>query len=158
MQNNGTSNGTQLLTPCDGSATSEYWCCGSSRSCCGTSDQVQINSTFASNATATASTSTTATPTATGTSSSSPTTTASASSGLSSGAKAGIGIGAAVGAIAVIAALVFFFRRRRNPRLSVGYRAPPQPQQIHEIASSAGDGSGDNRALMGSGPRYEMVG
>ncbi|KAF2645411.1 hypothetical protein P280DRAFT_545387 [Massarina eburnea CBS 473.64] len=43
----GAATGSALLTPCDGTPTSEFWCCAkNSASCCGTNDQIKLAATL----------------------------------------------------------------------------------------------------------------
>ncbi|KAL2845277.1 hypothetical protein BJY01DRAFT_263677 [Aspergillus pseudoustus] len=120
------------ITPCDGTDTSEKWCCGTTTDCCGTDEEVHVPQNIYTKSTTSISTSTTSgstsSSTTTTTSSSTPTPTADdsdsepgGSSGLSGGAKAGVGVGVAVGAIAIIAgALYFMLSRRRSTAAAAG--------------------------------------
>ncbi|OAL42961.1 hypothetical protein IQ07DRAFT_593480 [Pyrenochaeta sp. DS3sAY3a] len=126
--------GNTPLTPCNGRADSERWCCGDSNACCTSNVGVVrlaqvfggvLSSSIAGSATPTtslalstgASTSATASTSGTGSSSSSPSSSSSTTpnqgggdSGLSSGAIAGIVIGVVAG-LALLAAAIFFWRR-----------------------------------------------
>ncbi|KAL2828182.1 hypothetical protein BDW59DRAFT_159775 [Aspergillus cavernicola] len=136
------------ITPCDGTDTSETWCCGTDTSCCGTDDEIHVPSDIY--------TSSTSTPTSTSTSTSTSTTQTSADSStstptsapeseseqsdtLSDSAKAGVGVGVAVGAVAIVASVVFFLLRRRKTKAAAGaamssaYSPTTQP-----LASSSG--------------------
>ncbi|KAJ5248778.1 hypothetical protein N7468_000229 [Penicillium chermesinum] len=133
----GISNGTIRMTPCDGTKTSTYWCCGDSDDCCGTADQVKIDPTFASSTAATTSLSATSTSTST---SDQP---IFISSGLSVGAKAGIGVGVGVGVI-VVAILVIALVMRRRKR-----NAPlPAPEYSNLGLSLAPKSPGKNGPSM----------
>ncbi|KAI0141818.1 aspartic peptidase domain-containing protein [Xylariaceae sp. FL1272] len=59
------------------------------------------------------------------------------SSGLSTGAKAGIGVAAAIGALAVIGALVFFFLRRRRQSSEKSAETSPDAAPYNPQASPA---------------------
>lgn len=126
--------GNTPLTPCNGRADSERWCCGDSNACCTSNVGVVrlaqvfggvLSSSIVSSATRTTSlasstgalTSATASTSGTGSPSSSPSSSSSTTpnqgggdSGLSSGAIAGIVIGAVAG-LALLAAAIFFWRR-----------------------------------------------
>lgn len=131
------------MTPCDGTANSSTWCCGSSSSCCGTNDAISIAQTLGSGLATTTTTtpsirtiipttiatgaSTSQTPASTSSSFSSP------SSGLSSGAKAGISVGVALGSIGIITTtLGLFLIRRRKTRKGIEERIP-QPSNIDAV-------------------------
>jgi hypothetical protein len=123
------SEGTSMITPCDGTNSSAQWCCGDTTACCANAnaDLVSfpkefvgmINGTIASLATIAtptptpsstrASSSTSAPATSSARPTSSPSSTPQ-STGLSTGAKAGIGIGAACGVLALIG-IIFFARK-----------------------------------------------
>ncbi|OJJ89527.1 EGFR-like transmembrane domain-containing protein [Aspergillus glaucus CBS 516.65] len=93
------------MTSCDGTPTSETWCCGiNNTECCNSDKAITIAASFGSS-TSTPSTSPSGSPSADN-----------SSAGLSDGAKAGIGVGAAVGSIAIIAAVSFWFMRRRRQK------------------------------------------
>ncbi|KAF2247734.1 hypothetical protein BU26DRAFT_506919 [Trematosphaeria pertusa] len=135
--------GNSYMTPCDGTPTSEKWCCGMTDSCCDT-DAVLLPRTFgaalsststsASVATSSSSSATTlassassptSEPTASPTLSPSPspstsaeanadaTTQPSSSTGLSAGAKAGAAIGAIAG-VAAFFSIGYLIARRRH--------------------------------------------
>lgn len=108
------------MTPCDGSLTSETWCCGAGNNCCGSDSAITIAALFGASSTSTAQT---ASATSNEATSSAATATAtrisSSSTGLSDGAKAGIGVGVGVGAVAVIAAVAFWAVRRRKQKGTV---------------------------------------
>lgn len=107
------------MTPCDGTPNSETWCCGlDNTACCGTPDAITLAAFGATSTTTTttttASTSISALATGSPVISNEPEIKYSAGTGLSDGAKASISVDAAVGGIAVIAALAFLFVRRRR--------------------------------------------
>lgn len=78
------------MTPCDGTPTSETWCCGvGNTTCCNSDSAINIPAQFGKQAAS----ATTDVPTATNTNPPS----SSSSNGLSDGAKAGIGVGVARG-------------------------------------------------------------
>ena len=113
------------VTPCDGTDSSEYWCCGNSTACCGDDasfgkekvDRVFLGIISSSSMSSIASSTSTSMPLSSSspssTSTPSPTTTPpnDDSGGLSTGAKAGIGVGAAFGVIALLALGAFIGRR-----------------------------------------------
>lgn len=95
------------MTPCDGTPTSETWCCRlDNTTCCNSDSAINIPAQFGKQAAS----ATTGVPTATNTNSPS----SSSSNGLSDGAKAGIGVGVAVGAIGIFAILAFWILRQRR--------------------------------------------
>lgn len=136
------------MTPCDGTATSETWCCGGNTKCCGKAGEIKIAATLGaspssssssssssstSSSSAASSTSSsapsvesTATSTPTSTSSSSPSSSAepSPATGLSGGAKAGVAIGAIAGVGAILAAGFLLVRRRKQQKANDPYTAP----------------------------------
>ncbi|KAG9195720.1 hypothetical protein G6011_00841 [Alternaria panax] len=116
--------GDANVTPCDGTDTSEQWCCGNSTACCEDASfgshsvaPVFLGVITSSSSSSIPSATSTSVPLSSSSSSSTPTplptTTPSNGDnrGLSTGAKAGIGVGAAVGVIALIALGVFIGRR-----------------------------------------------
>jgi hypothetical protein len=135
------------MTPCDGTAKSEKWCCGNSRTCC-SSSPVSIAALFkaqsrlsSSSASSTSSTSTARTSSTTPSPSAQPSSSPSASSSLSDVTIVGIVIGA-------IAALVLFFtagfvvaRKRKlaaDPRASLPMAAAPiYPTSSQETRSAS---------------------
>jgi len=141
--------GSAQITPCNGSSTSERWCCGSKTTCCTNNiDVIELPATFNGKAVtvsnklaSTRTTSTgTSTPTAVTTSTNtSPTgssmsqSTQSEKIGLSSGAKAGIGVGVTLGVLALVGAAFFVFKalswrkngRGTKPNASDGNNYPP---------------------------------
>lgn len=154
---------TAKITPCDGTKNSTNWCCGDSTDCCsGDSNTKPINlaqvlgavssSVVSPSASATSSTptasqsSTSATPTAATNSSLS-------SSGLGGGAIAGIVIGALAG-LALIAAVLFFWRRAS--RKKAGYAAPAIADHSHPVEAPAGS-PGAGRQEMSSTVKYAHV-
>ncbi|KAF2106739.1 hypothetical protein BDV96DRAFT_590757 [Lophiotrema nucula] len=106
---NDESSGSARMTPCDGTPTSDKWCCGDSTACCGGSDARTVAQKFGQ-AIATTSTASTVSLTPIPSSSSTipnPATTSSATApsaaqGLSTGAKAGVGVGISLGVLALI--------------------------------------------------------
>ncbi|KAL1795495.1 hypothetical protein ACET3X_005719 [Alternaria dauci] len=128
------------VTPCDGTPTSEFWCCGDSTNCCTDPnlEKFKVEPTFSGIITssllptsASASVSPSASSTSSTPSSSNSNANANAntstpapsaipqnnhSAGLSTGAKAGIGVGAAAGVIALIAVGIFIGRRSHNKK------------------------------------------
>jgi hypothetical protein len=118
--------GSAQITPCDGSNTSERWCCGSKTTCCTNNiDVIELPAVFNGRAVtlsnkpaSTRTTSTgTSTPAAVTTSSNTSPSSSSASQsaqsekkGLSSGAKAGIGVGVTLGVFALFGAAFFVFK------------------------------------------------
>jgi hypothetical protein len=116
------------LTPCDGTSTSERWCCGNSTGCCDGSGKAvvllaQTLAAFQATPTSTrvrsgttnfaSSTEIQGVATSTEASSQSKNGTNRKSGGLSVGAKAGIGVGAGVGAL-VLLGLGFFLSTVRQ--------------------------------------------
>ncbi|OAL48511.1 hypothetical protein IQ07DRAFT_571266 [Pyrenochaeta sp. DS3sAY3a] len=123
--------GTSELTPCDGRADSERWCCGNSTACCGNStaccgtnigvvrlapifggllsSRIAGSSTTETASPTKSSTSATVSTSGTGTTSSFPSP-STVNSGLSDGAIAGIVIGAVAG-VTLLAAVIFFWKR-----------------------------------------------
>ncbi|KAF2737742.1 hypothetical protein EJ04DRAFT_95922 [Polyplosphaeria fusca] len=110
--------GNVRMTPCDGTSTSERWCCGDSISCCGVDNNVNLQIVAATlGAPTTTAISSLPLPSASSTSiiptsSTTNVPSAASSSELSTGAKAGIGVCAAVGAIGLFIAGYFFARRK----------------------------------------------
>ncbi|KAF2828324.1 hypothetical protein CC86DRAFT_454161 [Ophiobolus disseminans] len=132
--------GNVRLTPCNGQADSDKWCCGEKTDCCSTSSVVMLaqvlggtlSSSTANSATtmiSSISTSSTSTPTS---STSRPTglTKPTTSSSLSNGAISGIVVGVVAG-IAVFATTIFFARRarahKRQSNISGLAEAPGHP-------------------------------
>lgn len=75
------------MTSCDATPDSEEWCCGArNTTCCGTPDAIHLQNFQR------------------------------ISTPLSDGAKAGIGVGAGVGGLGIIAAVSFWFMRRRRQK------------------------------------------
>lgn len=109
-------NHTSAVTPCDGTANSTEWCCGSNvTSCCGTSSAIKIAQLLgASTSTSSTATVPSSTFTATATSNVAPSnhTSVPTTSVLSTGDKTGIGVGVAVGALALLAIATFYVKRR----------------------------------------------
>lgn len=128
----GVSNSTIVMTPCDGTANSSTWCCGSSSSCCGTSKAIsiaQLLGTGLPKTVATSSTSSTMQTTmSTITVATAPTIPqplvstssfpSSPSTNLSSGVKVGIGLGVSVGFIGLVTLIsgAFILGKRRASR------------------------------------------
>jgi hypothetical protein len=112
------------MTPCDGTPTSETWCCGTSTLCCETFPST-IPALF-NNKASTLSSSTSSTAQA----SHSPTSTAqvlssSTSSSLSGGAIAGTVVGAAIAVmLVIIAGLIVVRMKRTSQHLSVESTTP----------------------------------
>ncbi|KAF2633885.1 hypothetical protein BU25DRAFT_486881 [Macroventuria anomochaeta] len=149
-----------LMTPCDDTANSTRWCCGTNKDCCAGDIGVEIlaqtflgmvatsTSALSSSATATASGSTSApTPTS---SSSTVARNSGASSSLSGGATAGIIIGALAG-IMLVGAAWFFIARRRRPA------GPPPP-----VYAEKGQRADDPKTYYaheadGSGPQVSEI-
>lgn len=108
------------MVPCDDTSSSDYWCCGSSKDCCGTPAAIKIAQVLGEPTTtssaSTAGSTTTSSPTGSQPSSQQ----SSGPSTMSTGAKAGIGVGVSVGVIAVGGFLVFLFRRRTNKAAGKG--------------------------------------
>jgi len=150
--------GNVRVTPCDGNADSELWCCGDKTDCCSTNSVVMLaqvlGGTLSSNGAsssvvATSSSLSTGTPTSASASSSaaatsSPSSTTStssssanessapttSSSGLSKGAIAGIAIGAIAG-VAILAAAAIFLMRRAKKSSKTLVEAPDNPPRYH---------------------------
>ncbi|RYN37837.1 hypothetical protein AA0113_g10999 [Alternaria arborescens] len=146
------------VTPCDGTPTSEFWCCGNTTDCCSDPnlEKFKVEPTFsgvitssllptstsASISPSPSSPSTSSNANATDTPTPSPTSTSqnNESAGLSTGAKAGIGVGAAAGVIALIAIGVLIGRRSHKKKKEVteatSYYEPAKgelpPQYRHE--------------------------
>jgi hypothetical protein len=130
------------MTPCDDTANSTRWCCGTNKDCCAGDIGVEILSqTFlGSIATSTSALSLSTSSAASGSTSSadpSPSSTGSAnqfqpSSSLSGGAIAGIAIGA-VAALALIGAAWFFIARRHR---SVGSSPPAYAEEGHHTVAA----------------------
>jgi hypothetical protein len=130
------------MTPCDGTATSEKWCCGTTRNCCNSSPII-VPAKFgvdaeskSSSSTSIASSSIAASTTADSASSTSAAATPpSSSSGISGGAIAGIVIGALAGLVLVFAAGFLVAKKRRA--------APQNPYESREMmGESVGYGHG----------------
>jgi hypothetical protein len=117
-------NGNAEMTPCDGTATSAKWCCGThNTACCGTAQEIVLAAVLGA-ATTSSSTSKTSSATSISTTASqssktssptpNPTSAAAPPSALSTGAKAGIGIGCAALAVLVAGAIFYFFKRKKS--------------------------------------------
>ena len=125
------------MTPCDGTVTSETWCCGDQNTtCCGDSNKAitlaptfGISSTSATGA-ATVITVTASQPSGTNAQDATQPNTQQVSSGVSGGAAAGIAIGTLVAGI-LIGALVSWFVAKRQARRNQGLHATSStfPQQ-----------------------------
>ncbi|CRG89648.1 hypothetical protein PISL3812_06687 [Talaromyces islandicus] len=178
---NGSSSLDVVVTPCDGTSSSETWCCGATTDCCDTSpitiaqifNPGTTSTTSASTATATSTQQHTHTSTATSTPSPSESSPSSSSSGLSTGAKAGVGVGVAVGVIALFAVGFIFLRRRKSassdyvqawsPQQLSEYQQPqqqqaystPEPAYVQEKSAGHGDQRYEKPA-DGENQRYEM--
>ena len=144
------------LTPCDGTATSETWCCGATTDCCdagqGSPGPITIARRFGETVMSNPHTPTPITPyrsasSDSSSSSSTSSTTPSArpnkkepKSGLSTGAVAGIGVGAAAGSLAFAALVFLLLRSRRKAKSKVNepyhYEGNGQYQLYHTDAKS----------------------
>lgn len=94
---------------------------------------------------------TTATPTPTGSTSTNPTSTgqnqtstSQSPAGLSTGAKAGIGVGAAISAVLIIAAIVFFISRKKRQKRNT------KQEETQEVKQGSGE-SWNKSELSGEG-------
>lgn len=138
------------MTPCDGTATSEKWCCGDSNKCClqGRDDFVLLAQTLGepvptSSANSDMNSATESSSITGSIPASSSTNTAAPESprngGLSTGAKAGIGVGAAVGALTLLAGGFFIAKalqwKKKAARAkeinNMGYAGEEQPIQYN---------------------------
>ena len=124
------------MTPCDGTNSSSYWCCGDDTSCCASSNRIHLDQVFGVAETTSKAVSPSATSlqtwsgqTSTPTSgvpapfTATPTPSVATGDELSTGAKAGIGVGVTVGAIAIVALLCFVCKAlqwRNNSREIIG--------------------------------------
>lgn len=117
------------MTPCDGTNSSQTWCCGGSTACCGNPalKPITLARAFGVSSSATASrtisTRTTSTRAPAFTTRASDTSSSSSApenngGGLSTGAKAGIGVGVPLGLAALVGALLLGIRwyRKRDER------------------------------------------
>lgn len=166
------------MTPCDGTATSATWCCGThNTNCCGTGQEISLaailgapsSSSTSSSATQTQITSTSqSSPSSTSIPTSTSTPTPPPAKGLSTGAKAGIGIGSA--ALAVLTAgavcLYFFLQKKGSGNTSggdgiaaadaTGYYKPKAelgvPSNQHQLYEMCGDGGTAHAAVRGELP------
>ena len=122
------------MTPCDGTNSSEVWCCGGTTACCDSPGlkPVTLARQFGVSATSTATVSRTAGTTSTRASSSKTSVPATSSAtfsataapsnnndGLSTGQKAGIGVGVPLGLAVLVGAVLLGVRwhKQRNERL-----------------------------------------
>lgn len=148
------------MTPCDGTLTSETWCCGAdNKNCCGSDSAISIAALFGAPSTSTAQTASATSNAATSSAATATATSISSSStGLSDGAKAGIGVGVGVGAVAVavIAAVAFWAVRRRKQKGNVANKiyvagtgpvaaaAMPEACQGYTVVQTPGELEGNN--------------
>ena len=125
------------MTPCDGTSSSEKWCCGTHNTdCCGTGQEIVLAASLGISSTSSTTSPSTSTPsqssqTHTSSSSTSSPTASSSPSGLSTGAKAGIGIGS-VGLAVLIVGTVFLFmflKKKSGPHTTEV--ASPNPQEAY---------------------------
>lgn len=134
--------GTSMITPCDGTNTSEKWCCGDTTACCANANRDlvsfpkqfvgMINGTIA-NLTTTGKSTPTPTPTSSRTPSASTSATSTpspsavpASTGLSTAAKAGIAIGAVAGVLLLVG--VAFFTRK-----ALKWKKEAESARVHDM-------------------------
>lgn len=84
---------------------------------------------------------------------------ASSRSSLSGGAKAGIGVGAAVGGLLLIgAAVLLFWRKKRNGSVLGGPERPSTQKARAELPADYGRPNQPPRELLGSGTASEVEG
>lgn len=137
------------MTPCDGTNTSETWCCGGTPACCNGPNAVNLASVLQSSTTSGYHTTSTSVG---GTGASTPGSSTDLKPGLSKGAKVGIGVGAAIGGVACLALVGFFY---------VKFRRLERRVQAAEAENTRGDDSrlGSQQIqkpeLMASMPQYQ---
>lgn len=124
------------MTPCDGTATSEKWCCGlKNTDCCGTDKEIVLAAVLGDATTSSSSASSSSSATTSSTTQTTPATSASTiaalltqtptptptqttdpvtQTGLSTGGKAGIGIGSAALALIAVGGILYFVRRKKG--------------------------------------------
>ena len=146
------------MTPCDDTANSTKWCCGTKKDCCAgdigieTLAQTFLGMFAPSTSILSSSTSVSASASASGSSSSSTTARASSggSSSISGGAITGVVIGALAG-VALIGAAWFFTVRRRRPA------GPPPPVYVEESQASGLSKTYYAYEADGAGPQVSEV-
>ena len=146
------------MTPCDGTANSTKWCCGTNQDCCAgdigveTLAQTFLGMVAPSTSVLSSLASFAASASASGSSSSNTTVRASSggSSSISGGAIAGIVIGA-LASIALIGAAWFFVARRRRPA------GPPPPVYVEESQASGLSKTHYAHEADGVGPQVSEV-
>ncbi|KAF2646827.1 hypothetical protein P280DRAFT_464988 [Massarina eburnea CBS 473.64] len=137
-----TGTGFKQMTPCDGTSTSDRWCCGNTKNCCNADNKIDIVTLAAKFGESSSTAKASSTPTSSGSSNtasntasastsnassatSSPTS-ASEATGLSTGAKAGIGIGAVVGCAALVGVGVWLTLASRRKNGKAGSAETPE--------------------------------
>jgi hypothetical protein len=154
-------NGHAPMTPCDGTAESETWCCGYTTDCCGTDDEINIASLL--DTTSSVSSSSTPTPTPSRSQDSAvdqPTQTPETPPpppSLSTGAKAGIGVGAGAGGVLVIGVLVLLFLRRRRQQRQQRERQQKALQPL-DVSVGFATKEGESPAQLEANDFHELLG
>lgn len=113
--------GNQQLTPCDGTPTSETWCCGPSNDCCA-SNYIRIPKELGARADIQSNTTSPVSP----------------STGLGGGAIAGISVGAVAG-VALAGLIGFAITKRSRKRFAASSETSPtqQDENSHNASGSA---------------------
>jgi hypothetical protein len=163
--------GNVRLTPCNGKADSERWCCGEKTDCCNTNEVVLLAQVLGGTLSSSASSSASgATASGASTSISAPTSSTTSSrsspgqdingkftekSGISAGAIVGIIVGV-LAAVALLATAIFLMRRARKTPAPYVAEAPDNPPQYQYQSVAAEKDAYAYRSELPQSPPAEL--
>jgi hypothetical protein len=160
--------GNVRLTPCNGKADSERWCCGEKTDCCSTSEVVLLAQVLGGKlSSGSASSASVATASGASTSISAPTSSSTSSrsapgldntgksSGISTGAIVGIIVGV-LAAVALLATAIFLIRRARKTPAPYVAEAPDNPPQYQYQSVAVEKDAYAHRSELPQSPLVEL--